>query len=683
MTPHRSGPSKCEASEPGGRMARQLASLRGAAGGDGGRALDSDLFFDSLEVLAKHLDVWVVKHEQFATGILDQQRSMKQLLLKSRHSVVQDHDQTTDFLNETPWVHCAKTTKLNSAPLLPEARPVPVELFSSTSSYNSDPYPSVDGPNAPCGPGGCLADHHPQAPPACENEHPQPQAQMPPIGEESPQRQQHTPREGSHQEDDYHQCRDNVNDEKGGSSRHLNSEIDEGDKTSPAELRRQRSSTSLGAEDICNDVRSHWTATSASMARAKRLDIGKDSFLMSIVKSKRYEVLVLLLIIGNTIFIGVQVEDAASSLHQPPYTYTEPQYIIVLEMMFFIIFLLEWMFRVAAYGRRFCSTDGGWNLFDTFIVSIMVLEQLDRLLTTTGMPFGQVASLRMLRSVRVVRVIRMVRAMKFLSGLRVLLQTVIAAMRSMVWTCVVVVTVLYMFGVMFTQGVVDYCSGNATCRSKEDGAILKRFGSIFSTLLSLFMTMCNGISWDEFFTILKDLPGFFSFMFIVYVAVAFFAVLNVVTGIFVETTLQVATVDRDSVVQEELRVKELYLKAAHEIFLDLDKDGSNELTIEEFKHAVKDKNIIAYFNALELDFTDVMTLFVLLDRDQSGAIPLEEFLRGCMRLKGEAKSLDLAKLQYESEWLMHNMKTLLNQVTGISAWITTQAAKADARRIGE
>mmetsp|Transcript_78570 Transcript_78570/g.254018 ORF Transcript_78570/g.254018 Transcript_78570/m.254018 type:complete len:682 (+) Transcript_78570:127-2172(+) len=681
MTPHRSGPSKCEASEPRGRMAQQLASLRGAAGSDGGRALDSDLFFDSLEVLAKHLDVWMVKHEQLATGILDQQRSMKQLFLKSRHGVVQNDDPTTDFLNEIPWVHCAKTTKLNSGALLPEARPLPVELHSSTSSYNSEPYPSAEGPNAPCGPGCCLADHHPQAPLVHENEHPK--AQMPPIGEESPQCEHYTPRKGSQHEDDYHQCRDNVNDEKGGSSRHLNSEIDEGDKTSPAELRRQRSSTSLGAEDICNDVRSHWTATSASMARAKRLDIGKDSFLMSIVKSKRYEVLVLLLIIGNTIFIGVQVEDAASSLHQPPYTYTEPQYITVLEMMFFIIFLLEWMFRVAAYGRRFCITDGGWNLFDTFIVSIMVLEQLDRLLTTTGMPFGQVASLRMLRSVRVVRVIRMVRAMKFLSGLRVLLQTVLAALRSMVWTCVVVVTVLYMFGVMFTQGVVDYCAGNATCRSKEDGAILKRFGSISSTLLSLFMTMCNGISWDEFFTILKDLPGFFSFMFIVYVAVAFFAVLNVVTGIFVETTLQVATVDRDSVVQEELRVKELYLKAAHEIFLDLDKDGSNELTIEEFKHAVKDKNIIAYFNALELDFTDVMTLFVLLDRDQSGAIPLEEFLRGCMRLKGEAKSLDLAKLQYESEWLMHNMKTLLNQVTGISAWITTQAAKADARRIGE
>merc|ERR1719277_967455 len=98
----------------------------------------------------------------------------------------------------------------------------------------------------------------------------------------------------------------------------------------------------------------------------------------------------------------------------------------------------------------------------------------------------------------------------------------------------------------------------------------------------------------------------------------------------------------------------------------MDTDGSNNITVEEFKIAMKDKRVLAYFNALKLDFTDVMTLFVLLDRDQNGEINLDEFLRGCMRLKGEAKSLDVAKLQYEAEWLMHNMGYLLDQVAHVS-----------------
>merc|ERR1719436_905847 len=166
---------------------------------------------------------------------------------------------------------------------------------------------------------------------------------------------------------------------------------------------------------------------------------------------------------------------------------------------------------------------------------------------------------------------------------------------------------------------------------------------------------------------LAELPALYPMLFCVYVAVAYFAILNVVTGIFVETTLQVANGDREALIHEEMRSKETYVKQVQAIFKDMDADNSDNITIEEFKKAMKDKRVLAYFNALQLDFTDIMTLFVLLDRDQNGSINLDEFLRGCMRLKGEAKSLDLAKLQYEVEWLMHNMGYLLDQVAQISA----------------
>mmetsp|Transcript_45944 Transcript_45944/g.130293 ORF Transcript_45944/g.130293 Transcript_45944/m.130293 type:complete len:81 (-) Transcript_45944:52-294(-) len=37
-----------------------------------------------------------------------------------------------------------------------------------------------------------------------------------------------------------------------------------------------------------------------------------------------------------------------------------------------------------------------------------------------------------------------------------------------------------------------------------------------------------------------------------------------------------------------------------------------------------------------------------------------------MRLKGEAKSLDIAKLQYETEWLMHKVTSFDDEVQNIS-----------------
>eukprot|EP00443_Scrippsiella_acuminata_P065993 CAMPEP_0115388844 /NCGR_PEP_ID=MMETSP0271-20121206/9386_1 /TAXON_ID=71861 /ORGANISM="Scrippsiella trochoidea, Strain CCMP3099" /LENGTH=241 /DNA_ID=CAMNT_0002812349 /DNA_START=166 /DNA_END=892 /DNA_ORIENTATION=+ len=175
--------------------------------------------------------------------------------------------------------------------------------------------------------------------------------------------------------------------------------------------------------------------------------------------------------------------------------------------------------------------------------------------------------------------------------------------------------------------------------------------------------MTSGIAWQDLLVEFEDFPSFYYWLFLVYVAVAYFAILNVVTGIFVETTLQVANVDREDIITEEMRNKELYMQKVHQMFIDMDKDSSDTLTMDEFKTAVKDKRAIAYFNALELDFTDVATLFVLLDRDQSGSINLDEFLRGCMRLKVRpGQELDIAKIQYELEWLMHNMTYIVNQI---------------------
>merc|ERR1712203_4802 len=81
-----------------------------------------------------------------------------------------------------------------------------------------------------------------------------------------------------------------------------------------------------------------------------------------------------------------------------------------------------------------------------------------------------------------------------------------------------------------------------------------------------------------------------------------------------------------------------------------------------FEEAVEDASMVAYFSALGLEIADVKSLFVLLDRDQTGSIDIEEFLVGCLRLRGEARSLDLAKLQFESEWMVQSLENLTLQV---------------------
>ena len=43
--------------------------------------------------------------------------------------------------------------------------------------------------------------------------------------------------------------------------------------------------------------------------------------------------------------------------------------------------------------------------------------------------------------------------------------------------------------------------------------------------------------------------------------------------------------------------------------------------------------------SLGISTDDVWTLFMLIDNDDSGMVDIEEFVSGCMQLRGPAKSL--------------------------------------------
>merc|ERR1712118_259556 len=48
---------------------------------------------------------------------------------------------------------------------------------------------------------------------------------------------------------------------------------------------------------------------------------------------------------------------------------------------------------------------------------------------------------------------------------------------------------------------------------------------------------------------------------------------------------------------------------------------------------------------LDLPFEDQIELYTLLDVDSSGELSIDEFISGCMRIKGNAKSKDLLAVQ--------------------------------------
>merc|ERR1712084_14789 len=82
----------------------------------------------------------------------------------------------------------------------------------------------------------------------------------------------------------------------------------------------------------------------------------------------------------------------------------------------------------------------------------------------------------------------------------------------------------------------------------------------------------------------------------------------------------------------------------------------------ELESVMNHSHVAAYFSALDLDVKQVRKLFDLIDLDKSGSIDRSEFIFGCLRLKGSAKSLDVAILDNEIKYIRQALVSLSGNI---------------------
>lgn len=135
--------------------------------------------------------------------------------------------------------------------------------------------------------------------------------------------------------------------------------------------------------------------------------------------------------------------------------------------------------------------------------------------------------------------------------------------------------------------------------------------------------------------------------FYIFIAFSLFVMLNVVSAIFVDSTVQRSKNDRDFVVHQEMSGRQDFMRKMEVIFDELDPERNGKICLRQFQAYINDPKKNAYFRGIDLNVFKVRKLFRLMDTDRSGDISRSEFIQGCNRLKGEAKELDLAILQGE------------------------------------
>merc|ERR1712083_360287 len=101
-------------------------------------------------------------------------------------------------------------------------------------------------------------------------------------------------------------------------------------------------------------------------------------------------------------------------------------------------------------------------------------------------------------------------------------------------------------------------------------------------------------------------------VYLAYITFTYFAVLNVVTGVFCQSAIESAAHDQEAMLQAFISNKRLYISRFMELFAQIDDDNSGYITKEQFLSQIEDDRVQGFFSTLDIDPSDAINLFRLI-----------------------------------------------------------------------
>mmetsp|Transcript_67701 Transcript_67701/g.201335 ORF Transcript_67701/g.201335 Transcript_67701/m.201335 type:complete len:316 (+) Transcript_67701:1375-2322(+) len=262
---------------------------------------------------------------------------------------------------------------------------------------------------------------------------------------------------------------------------------------------------------------------------------------------------------------------------------------------------------------------------------------------------------KVIRMFRMARIVRIMRVLRFLAELRIMVTLIMNSARSLFWLMILLLGILYVFSIFFTQGVTDFLRDAQNESNPLFESLQENYGNMVNSAYTLFASITGGVSWRDVLKPLGETGPGFTALFILYVFFCIFSVLNIVTGVFVDGAIQRSSQERDLRLEKEKEQKRMYIAMLTDLLEEIDVEGTNKIYREDLEEAFKSEQVKHYFSVLDIDVADSNYLFDMLDLDRSGEVDMNEFINGCLRLKGNAKSIDIHTLMYEIKLMIKQM----------------------------
>lgn len=377
------------------------------------------------------------------------------------------------------------------------------------------------------------------------------------------------------------------------------------------------------------------------------------------LQSDTYELVMGIMIIVNSLVMAAEFEFSGYVVGHSldyPRMQTSPEEVWpsgqdvfdTMNLTFTIIFLVDIVVRISVLRRHFFHQKFNW--LDLAVVSCSVVEILFEELLPLDTVF-----IRLLRLGKVARAIRVVRQTEGMSSLIMLLKCVQASFNTLCWSLSFIVVLQCIAGMVISQVVSPYMT-DETVSVEARRAVFRYYGTFTSTFLTMFEVLLA--NWAPAARILVDnVSDLFVYVFVVYRCVVGFAILNVVNAVFIQQTMRVAQADQELIIKQRIRAESAYASKMRQFFEKLDRHRSGFLTWKDFNAALQKPELRSWMATLDLETYDLVNLFHLID-DGDGQITVAEFLEGAIRLRGLAKSVDLAQVLNTTRRLDAKMEAL-------------------------
>jgi len=307
----------------------------------------------------------------------------------------------------------------------------------------------------------------------------------------------------------------------------------------------------------------------------------------------------------------------------------------VFDMVVCCIFLLEMLLKLIAFRKGYFRDY--WHCLDFFIVWVSVFDVFVIPLSAPNWT----SDTQILKTIRLLRLLRMVKLFRIIPELMMVIEGMVASLKSMFWVFLLLAVMMYAWGIYCVHVIGDPDAGYPGFNDDsdfisetivEDFNSYVHFGTLSRAMVSLFGIVLLS-EWSQIVRPTWEVQPAVVLVFLLLVVFATFGVLNIIIGVVVErTTASMNRVRARDI--EKLREEQMsHVHTISDLMFHLDTNNDQRISRQEMELGCTNERLHELLSKIDLPHGFTFSDFhQMLDLDGSGLLSKDEFVNGMLRL---------------------------------------------------